>query len=61
MIVFFATQDSVDFHHELFTHACYRKNNQQDEENEELDTKPVRIFDLPIYKLHGDMPQKVCG
>ena len=45
MIVFLSTQDSVEFHHKLLLNTICEK-----EDGENL---------IILYKLHGDMLQKV--
>ncbi|KAJ8300144.1 hypothetical protein KUTeg_021663 [Tegillarca granosa] len=56
MVVFLATQDSVEFHYSLFQHFFgVRKldNPELSDLYEDDESKSMNI-----YKLHGDMPQK---
>ena len=48
--MFVSTQQSVEFHHTIL------KNVLGESDSEDAETTPG---DLVIYKLHGDMPQKV--
>lgn len=50
MVVFFATQDLVEFHYHLFV-KCLRDEEEEEEEDEDGDEW--------LFKLHGDMAQKV--
>jgi hypothetical protein len=71
MIVFLSTQNSVDFHHQLFTEVFNSPSpaersfgaafeEEGSEEKEEVEEKEDDDPDkLELFKLHGDMPQKV--
>ncbi|XP_074654418.1 ATP-dependent DNA helicase DDX31-like [Tubulanus polymorphus] len=56
IIVFMATQDSVEFHHDLFAttlnDGCDDDSGVDDDNDDETNNK------LNICKLHGEMPQK---
>ena len=50
MVVFLATQDSVEFHHSILqTTLSHHGDQEEDEEDDSLE----------LFKLHGEMPQKV--
>ena len=51
MVVFLATQDSVEFHHSILQTTL---NDHSDQEEDEEDDDSLELF-----KLHGEMPQKV--
>ena len=51
VLVFFSTQASVEFHHELLQSALF------DEEADDL--HGAMTADILLFKLHGDMLQKV--
>ena len=61
MVVFLSTQDSVEFHHQLFTQVF---NSSSSERLPDSDDPPQMVgsgqtLELDLFKLHGDMEQKV--
>ncbi|XP_041370134.1 probable ATP-dependent RNA helicase DDX31 [Gigantopelta aegis] len=56
MIVFLSTQDSVEFHHALFTRLFVQDPGEIMDLTEQHTYK--QHTDVTLYKLHGDMPQK---
>lgn len=53
MIVFISTQDGVEFLYQLLT--LLSAGNQSDSDVEDSEPEPS----LDVYRLHGDMSQKV--
>lgn len=53
MIVFISTQDGVEFLYQLLT--LLSAGNQSDSNVEDSEPEPS----LDVYRLHGDMSQKV--
>lgn len=53
MVVFLSTQDSVEFHYKLMNHFF---GEEEAEDNPNL----AEEGDIVFFKLHGEMPQKVC-
>ena len=49
MVVFLPTQVSVEFHYKVFVNSL---SNPEDEKEAN--------HDISIFKLHGEMQQKVC-
>jgi ATP-dependent RNA helicase DDX31/DBP7 len=70
-IVFVSTCDSVDFHHSLYSHSYWpddlpsRKKDDDDikamdsDDEPEVDANVERapLIDVPLYRLHGNLPQ----
>lgn len=58
MVVFVSTQDSVEFCYNLFQKAFCNKSQafEWDSDFVKLDNNQPM---LELFKLHGDMPQKV--
>ena len=65
MVVFLSTQDSVEFHHQLFTQVF----NSSSSSAALLDNSLPQLVghdtdqtvELDLFKLHGDMEQKVSN
>ena len=51
MVVFLSTQHSVEFHHTVFENVLRERDAEEN--------TPSSGVDIVLFKLHGDMPQKV--
>lgn len=57
MIVFISTQDGVEFLYQLLSLLTTVNQSDSDVEDTEEDNEPQTSLD--VYRLHGDMSQKV--
>ena len=57
--MFVSTQDSVDFHHTVMQEVLCSADEEDSVRQDVGGARNKDADDLLLFKLHGDMPQKV--